>query len=214
MQAFLRHGNEHICRYGNPFLRLDGGLGLAYLKLCVIAEELGRVLAPVPFSSTIYLAAELLKSTGTEAQKQEWLPKIASGNAIGTLAAAESAGALSAIGISTVVADGYLSGCKIPVLDGDVAGFAIVLAKDGDTQGPLSFYLVRLDQAGVERKVLNTIDPTRSQSSLAFAQVAAERLGAPGAGWCLFQEALDRAAVLTGFEQIGGADRCLEMAKD
>ena len=63
-----------------------GGLGLGYLELCVIAEELGRSLAPVPFSSSVYLATEAIKSWGTEPQKQHYLPKLATGELIGTLA--------------------------------------------------------------------------------------------------------------------------------
>src|SRR5436309_5789148 len=63
-----------------------GGAGAGHLELCVIAEEIGRALAPVPFSSTVYLAAEALMLAGSDAQKQKWLPKIAAGEAIGTLA--------------------------------------------------------------------------------------------------------------------------------
>ena len=62
-----------------------GGAGAGHLELCVIAEEVGRALAPVPFSSTVYLAAEVLMLAGSDAQKQAWLPKIARGEAIGTL---------------------------------------------------------------------------------------------------------------------------------
>ena len=63
-----------------------GGLGLGYLELCVIAEELGRSLAPVPFSSSVYLAAEFLMASGTETQKELWLPQIANGESVGTVA--------------------------------------------------------------------------------------------------------------------------------
>src|ERR1700753_3539184 len=59
-----------------------GGGGAGPLELCVIAEEIGGALAPVPFSSTVYLAAEALMLAGSEAQKRAWLPKIASGEAI------------------------------------------------------------------------------------------------------------------------------------
>src|SRR6201997_5468155 len=69
-----------------------GGAGAGHLELCVIAEEMGRALAPVPFSSTVYLAAEALLIAGSDAQKQGWLPKIASGEAIGPLALVEGAG--------------------------------------------------------------------------------------------------------------------------
>src|SRR5256885_8474058 len=70
-----------------------GGLGLGYLELCVIAEELGRALAPVPFSSTVYLFAEALLAAGSEEQKKKYLPKVAAGEIIGTFARAEGAGA-------------------------------------------------------------------------------------------------------------------------
>ena len=69
-----------------------GGAGAGHLELCVIAEEMGRANAPVPFSSTVYLAAEALMLAGSDAQKQKWLPKIASGDAIGTLALFEGKG--------------------------------------------------------------------------------------------------------------------------
>src|SRR6185437_5739767 len=69
-----------------------GGTGAGHLELCVIAEEIGRALAPVPFSSTVYLAAEALLLAGSEAQKRKWLPLIASGAAIGTLALFEGTG--------------------------------------------------------------------------------------------------------------------------
>src|SRR4051794_11989399 len=68
-----------------------GGAGAGQLELCVLAEEMGRALAPVPFSSTVYLAAETLMLAGSEAQQQKWLPKIAAGEAIGTLAMFEGA---------------------------------------------------------------------------------------------------------------------------
>src|SRR5579864_3775183 len=69
-----------------------GGAGAGHLELCVIAEEMGRALAPVPFSSTVYLAAEALLIAGSDAQKKKWLLKIASGEAIGTLALFEGKG--------------------------------------------------------------------------------------------------------------------------
>src|SRR4029079_10819879 len=69
-----------------------GGAGAGHLELCVIAEEMGRANAPVPFSSTVYLAAEALLIAGSDAQKKKWLPAIASGEAIGTLARFEGKG--------------------------------------------------------------------------------------------------------------------------
>ena len=193
-----------------------GGLGLGYLELCVIAEELGRAIAPVPVSSSIFLVAEILKAAGTEAQKQTWLPKLASGEVIGTLAAIEGMGGGRPSTLTAQVSGGLLTGDKSPVLDGDIANLAVVLARHapGRDEAGLSLYLVDLSGPGIERTVLETIDPSRSQASLSFKGAKAERIGAEGEGWRLYEEALDRAAILTGFEQIGGADRALEMARD
>ena len=193
-----------------------GGLGLGYLELCVIAEELGRAIAPVPVSSSIFLVAEILKAAGTEAQKQAWLPKLASGEVIGTLAAIEGMGGGRPSTIKAQVSGGILTGDKSPVLDGDIANLAVVLARHapGRDEAGLSLYLVDLSGSGIERTVLETIDPSRSQASLSFKGAKAERIGAEGEGWRIYEEALDRAAILTGFEQIGGADRALEMARD
>ena len=58
-----------------------GGLGMSYLELVVIAEELGRACAPVPFSSSVYLATEAILLAGSQAQKEQWLPQLAAGEA-------------------------------------------------------------------------------------------------------------------------------------
>ena len=86
-----------------------------------MAEELGRAIAPVPVSSSLYLAAEFLLQAGTEAQKQAWLPKLASGEAVGAFAFVEGQGRMSADKIHASVKDGKLSGVKTPVADGDCA---------------------------------------------------------------------------------------------
>ncbi len=92
-----------------------GGAGFGHLELCVIAEELGRSVAPIPFSSTVYLAAEALLLAGSEAQKRRWLPRIASGEAVGCLALAEGPGTPAARAMTTRVAAGTISGTKAPV---------------------------------------------------------------------------------------------------
>src|SRR6478672_2560912 len=110
-----------------------GGAGAGHLELCVIAEEMGRALAPVPFSSTVYLAAEAILLAGSDAQKKKWLPKIASGEAIGTLALFEGKGNPSPQAIKLSASGGTLSGVKKPVPDGTIADFAIVAARAGST---------------------------------------------------------------------------------
>ena len=188
-----------------------GGLGLGYLELCVIAEELGRALAPVPYASSVFLATELLLAAGSEDQKARWLPKLAAGEAIGTLALAEGVGPARPEAIHCDVRDGSLYGSKSPTPDGGVADFAVVAARDS---AGLSLYLVDLAGPPVERRALETLDPTRNHAHLEFSSAPAEPLGPAGGGWALVEQVLDVAAVLTAFEQVGGADRALEMARD
>ncbi|MGE0830129.1 MAG: acyl-CoA dehydrogenase family protein [Hyphomonadaceae bacterium] len=188
-----------------------GGLGLGRVELCAIAEELGRAVAPIPFASTVYFLAEGLMLCGSAEQKKRWLPKIAAGEAIGCMATAEGPGPVSGDHVQARVADGRITGVKLPVTDGDCADVAIVLAKEAGRAG---LFLVELGGAAVQRETLKTLDPTRSVARISFQNAPAERLGAPGEGEALMQAIFDRAAVLLAFEQIGGADRALEMAKD
>ncbi len=193
-----------------------GGLGAGYLELCVLAEELGRVVAPVPFSSSVFLATEFILAAGSDAQKAAWLPKLAAGEAIGAFAFAEGAGPVTPKAIKASVSGGTISGTKIPVADGDVADFAIVAARTapGNDARGVSLFIVDLTGAGVTREVVETIDPTRSHAKITFAGAKAEALGAAGEGWSIIDAVFDRAAILTAFEQVGGSDRALEMARD
>ncbi len=187
-----------------------GGLGLGMLEMCVIAEELGRVLAPVPFGSSAFFFAEALKLYGTDAQKREYLPKIASGEFVGCLATSEGPGELDAAKIRTAFGAGKVSGSKLPVTDGDIATHALVLAKDGSS---VSLVIVALDRAGVARTSLKTLEPTRSHAEIVFDGAAAVLLGgAAGDGMSQLEQILNRGAILLAFEQLGGASRCLEMA--
>jgi alkylation response protein AidB-like acyl-CoA dehydrogenase len=187
-----------------------GGLGLGHLELCAIAEELGRAVAPIPFASTVYFLAEAVMLAGDETQKAALLSKIAAGETIGAMATSEGPGLLTAAGLKTTVADGRLSGVKLPVTDGDIANVALVLAREGGKPG---LFLVDLDGEGVTRDALKTLDPTRDAARLTFKGAPAQRLGDAGAGFDLLEQIHDRAAILLAFEQCGGADRCLEMAK-
>ena len=193
-----------------------GGTGAGHLELCVIAEEMGRALAPVPFSSTVYLAAEALLLAGTEAQKQKWLPAIARGDAIGTLALFEGKGNPRQEAIKLSASGGTLNGIKKPVPDGAIADFAIVAARTGSSgrETDISLFLVDLKSEGVEARDLTNLDPTHGQAELTFKNCKAEPLGRVNEGWSIITQVLDRAAVLTAFEQVGGADRALEMGRD
>ncbi len=185
-----------------------GGAGLGYEGLCVLAEEIGRAVAPVPFSSTAYLAAEAILLAGTEAQKKAWLPRLADGSVIGCWALAEGTGNPDPRTIRAHAAGGRLSGAKFPVADGGIADIAVVAARD--EAGAIALYLVELE--GTTRRTLTTLDPSRDHARLDLDGVKAERLGSDS-GWALVQTVLDRAAILIAFEQVGGADASLQMAR-
>jgi acyl-CoA dehydrogenase len=191
-----------------------GGAGYGYLELCVIAEELGRSLAPTPFSSSVYLATEALLLAGSEDQKTRYLPKLAAGQAIGCLALAEGLRAPTSGGMETRTRAGTVTGTKVPVADGDVADFAVVAARAGKSRrSAVSLFIVDLDAPGVTRTPVASIDPTRSQARLVFERAPAEPLGPPADGASLLARLLDRAAVLLAFEQLGGAQAALDMAR-
>ncbi|PPQ35860.1 acyl-CoA dehydrogenase family protein [Rhodopila globiformis] len=185
-----------------------GGAGLGYEGLCVLAEEIGRVVAPAPFASTAYLAAEAILTAGSDAQRREWLPKLADGSTIACFALSEGAGNPEPDAIHARAVGGMLKGIKWPVADGGIADIAVVVACNEARQA--SLYLA--DLANVRRRDLTTVDPTRNQARLDFEAVPAERLG--NGGWGAVQRVLDRAAILFAFEQVGGADACLHMARD
>ena len=188
-----------------------GGLGLGYVELCALAEELGRAVASVPFASSVYQFAEALLVAGSDEQKSSLLPEIAAGTRVGTLALSEGPGPLTETSIAARVGDGKLTGIKIPVTDGEMATDSVVLAQ-GD--GGIGLYLVDLSGPGVVRESVATIDPTRGAARLTFTDAPAKPLGAAGQGMALLAKIQDRAAILIAFEQLGGADRCLEMARD
>ncbi len=187
-----------------------GGAGLGYEGLCVLAEELGRALAPVPFASSVYLATEAILRHGDGGQKSAWLPRLAGGEAVGCFALAEGTGNPEAGAVRARVQAGRLSGVKWPVADGATADFAVVVAID--EAGEPGLYLADLGAPGVERLPLGSLDPSRPQARLGFDSVPAERLAGGPAGWEAIESLLCRAAVLLAFEQVGGASVCLEMA--
>lgn len=189
-----------------------GGLGLGHLELCVIAEELGRALAPVPFASSIFLAAEAVLMAGSQAQKENWLPKLVAGDVVGTLAMSEG-GKPSARSTDCRFEGGAVNGTKVAVPDGAAAGLVVALVRTGAGEGAQALSLALVDASeGVQARALNTVDPSRKMADLTFNGAKAELLGAEGEGLILLEKLLDRAAVLTAFEQLGGATHALEMA--
>jgi acyl-CoA dehydrogenase len=193
-----------------------GGTGAGHLELAVIAEEIGRADAAIPVSSSIYLTAEAIMLAGSEAQKEKWLPKLASGEAIGTLALFEGTGGITPKAIKATASGNAIDGVKSPVADGEIADVAIVVARtgSGNRESDIGLFIVDLKGKGVTRKAMPNLDPTRQQAEITFKGAPAEPLGKAGEGWSNLKQVLDRAAVLIAFEQLGGADRTLEMARD
>ncbi len=187
-----------------------GGSGFGYLELVLLAEELGACLAPVPFSSSVYFVTEAILRYGSEAQQRKYLPKLASGESIGTFAWAEGAGVPGLTERLNTRFDGKsVSGTKLPVLDGKVANLALVVASEGDA---LSLVIVDLKAEGVEISRLESMDLTRSQATIKLSSAPGERLGPSGEGRRMLDSLLDRAAVLLAFEQLGGASRAHKMS--
>jgi alkylation response protein AidB-like acyl-CoA dehydrogenase len=186
-----------------------GGAGFGRLELALIALELGRALAPIPFGPSVYLVTEALLVAGSDDQKRRHLPRLASGELIGTFAHAEGLG--RAERIATRFAKGRLTGTKWPVPDARIAGLALaVVEADGATR----LALVDLTGGGVSVEALDSLDPSRPQARIAFAGAPAELLGGSGGDAALLSHLLDRAALLTAFEQIGGAERALEITRE
>ena len=211
--AELWRGMAELGWTGTTIPEEFGGAGLSGEDLCVIAEELGRTLAPTPFSSSVYLATEALLLVGSDAQKQEYLPLLAMGERIGCMAVAEGLGVPTLATIKVHESGGMIQGTKVPVADGDIADFAIVLARP-ERGGDGSLFLVDLHDAGVSHRPVEMIDPTRSHVEMTFDNAAAELLGEAGAGWAITQMVFDRAAIPMAFEQVGGAQACLDMATE
>jgi alkylation response protein AidB-like acyl-CoA dehydrogenase len=190
-----------------------GGSGYTNTELGIVLEEMGRSLLCAPYFSTVVLAANTLLQAGDAAAKQELLPGIASGETIATLAFTEPSGKWDESGITLEAtgsgSDWKLNGTKMFVLDGNTASLIIVAAKTGKG---VSLFTVAGDAAGLTRTNLSTMDQTRKQSKLEFADTPAKLIGTEGEGWKTLSTVLDLAAVGLAAEQVGGAQKVLDMA--
>jgi alkylation response protein AidB-like acyl-CoA dehydrogenase len=190
-----------------------GGAGLGAVEATIVAEELGRVLAPLPILSTVTLFADLVMRAGSDAQKRTWLPQIAEGGVIATLADLELNPKGRPQAPCAFVRGGKLYGRKDLVADAGIADVALVLARESETDtNTLSLFVTSLKD--VERRAIETIDPTKPYGRLQFDGAAVARLGAAGEAGRLLADCRTRAAVMVAFEQIGGAERVLERACD
>ncbi|MDZ7732138.1 MAG: acyl-CoA dehydrogenase family protein [Acidimicrobiia bacterium] len=191
-----------------------GGSGYSFVELGIVLEEMGRALLCAPFFSSVVLAANTLMHSGDDAAAAEYLPGIASGETIATLAYTEPERAGGTKPASRChrhqVGDGWkLNGTKMFVLDGHTANLIIVAAR---TDEGVSLFAVDGDAAGLTRTPLSTMDQTRKQAKLEFDGVPAKLIGTEGAGWDVLSTVLDLAAVGLAAEQVGGAQKVLEMS--
>lgn len=192
-----------------------GGSGFTYVELAVVLEEMGRALLCAPYFATVALAANLLLHAGDEAAKKEYLPAIASGDMIATVAFSEESGRWDEAGITvpaTRGGDGWtITGTKMFVLDGHTANLLLVAAR---TPAGVSLFAVDPAAPGVTRTPLATMDQTRKQARVEFAGTPARLIGEEGRGWEALSRMLDLAAVALANEQVGGAQKVLEMSVD
>ena len=195
-----------------------GGQGFGISELAIAVEEMGRALLCGPFFASTVLAATAIMKAGTEAQKKALLPGIAAGKTIAALAFTEDNGRwdASGVGLAAMSAGGKwkLDGAKSFVVDGHTADLIVVLARRPGSSGAdgLSFYTVKGDARGLERKQLASMDPTRKLARLSFSGVEADLLGAEGGAAKPLAETLDIAAICLANEMVGGAELLLEQA--
>jgi len=186
-----------------------GGLGLGLIEFAIVAEEAGRAVAGAPFLLTSYAAAQAILLAGDQSLCAEILPLLASGAKIGTLAFAEGTDPVP-LQLTVTLAGERISGVKHAVLGGAHADIAVTLAS---RDGAPALVLVDLTDQAVRREVLNTYDNSRGFANITFDHAPVRLLtteDAIGTAW----NVLNRVAVGLAAEQTGGADACMEMARD
>jgi alkylation response protein AidB-like acyl-CoA dehydrogenase len=189
-----------------------GGSGFGFQELTLVLEEMGRALLCAPYFSSIVLAANTLLLGADDAAKSDFLPGIATGKILATLALTEDTGRWDQDGIAATARDSdgwHVSGTKSFVLDGHIADLILVVARSANG---LSLFAVDGDAPGLTRELLSTLDLTRKQARLTLEGVTARLIGPEGKAWPAIQRVLQLAAIALAAEQVGGAQRVLETA--
>jgi alkylation response protein AidB-like acyl-CoA dehydrogenase len=199
-----------------------GGSEFGYVGLGLVLEETGRTLTASPLLSTALVGASALVLGGSESQKEAWLPKLAAGEAIATLAVDEGAHhhpERTALAAEKTAAGYSLTGSKTFVLEGLAADLIVVAARTsgapGETAG-LTLFLVQGDAKGLNRKALHLAD-SRGHAQLSFdeVEVGSEAvLGPVDGGWDLLEQILDRARAGLAAEMLGAASQAFETTLD
>jgi len=191
-----------------------GGAGYGYVELGLVLEEIGAALLVSPFLSSVHAASALLISNN-ESEQARYLPGLAAGERLGTLAIAEASGQWNCESIQTAAvadSDGYrIRGAKMYVLDGQFADFFVVGARAADGLG---LFIVDRDASGLTVTPLKTMDQTRAQARIEFDDAPARALSVGPDTSILIDRILATAGIALAAEQVGGAQRCLDMAVD
>jgi len=190
-----------------------GGQGFGPVELYVVFEEMGAALLCSPYFATVALASNALLTTATDAAKAKYLPGIAAGDTIATLALTNNAGSWN-VSDTGVTASGSgdaftLNGVKNYVVDGSTASLILVTAT---TDKGVSLFAVDKGAAGLTTTWLPTMDQTRKQSKLEFANTPATLISVDGAATAGITKTLQIAAAALAAEQVGGAQRVLNNA--
>ena len=194
-----------------------GGVGMSYLDLCILLEEMGRALLPGPFFSTVVLGGMAVLDAGSQAQKQRFLSGIASGRTIMTLALTEPSARWDTTGVEATAAavdGGYtISGTKLFIPNANTADYMIVAARTGEEDDAIGLFVVPRDSKGMSQTLLKTVSSDR-QSEVVFDRVAAPSSGVLGDaqnGWPTVERILQLGAVGKCAEMVGGAQQVLDM---
>jgi alkylation response protein AidB-like acyl-CoA dehydrogenase len=194
-----------------------GGAGLGFVELCVLLEEMGRLVSPGPFFASSVLATIAIEESATEEQKARLLPPLASGESIATLALFESPRGWDLSGLATTAGrDGdawVIEGTKRHVLDGHLADQVLVAAR---ANGGVGLFVVDTAAPGVDVSQVPVLDPTRRQAVVTFDSVRVDDIALLGGAISdhAMATTLAMATVALAAEQVGGAQRCLEMTVD
>jgi alkylation response protein AidB-like acyl-CoA dehydrogenase len=191
-----------------------GGAGFSFVELTVVFEEMGASLLCAPYFSTVGLAANALLSSDDESAKKDLLPGIAEGTTKATFALTEDSGHWDVESVALSASGGpewTLTGHKMFVIDGHTSDLILVVAR---TAGGVSLFAVEGSAPGLVRTPLATMDQTRKQARLEFSSTPARLIGEEGGAAPAVRRTLDLAAVALAAEQVGGAQRCLDMAVD
>ena len=192
-----------------------GGTGFGMMEMGIAMEEMGRALYCGPYFSSAMMAATAINLLASEDQKSGWLPDIASGKLVATLAVVESSESDLLGSVQTTVSgdDGdYLTGRKRFVISGCQADLLLVAARLPGTIGHdgLSLFAVAGDASGLSKWDLSVMDRTRKQAEIQLDQTPAERIGDDGKAGVKLQEVLDLSAIALANEMVGGAEKLLE----